>query len=68
MFKGWFQGLCGILYSYGLVFFCGWRIYASVGKQAFIFESKKTRSASRQLTITIGLQVGFYKLSLNIFI
>lgn len=56
MIKGWFFGLCGILYSYGLVFFCGWRIYVSVGKQAFLFESKKTKSAQRQLTITIGLQ------------
>jgi hypothetical protein len=56
-FFSWFYGLAGILYSYGIVFFCGWRIYANVGKQAFIFESKKTRSAQRQLTITIGMQV-----------
>jgi hypothetical protein len=56
MFRGWFYGLAGILYSYGLVFFCGWRIYVSVGKQAFLFESKKARSTQRQLTITIGLQ------------
>ncbi|KAI6183320.1 hypothetical protein M3Y97_00476800 [Aphelenchoides bicaudatus] len=56
MFRGWFYGLLGILYSYGFVFFCGWRIFINLGRQSFMFVTARAKSLQRQLNFTLALQ------------